>query len=341
MHTFVPHARRSLLRSLFVAGVLGTVALLDTACAATPELASTTPPTATAAPAAAASPTATASALRFTTVEGAGGVPLNVVSTGDPTRPAILLIHGLGQSYLSFERQLGSALARDWHLVTFDLRGHGNSGKPWDKASYQDRALWAEDVKRVIAATGLQRPLVVGWSYGTIVAMDYLRVAGPKSVAGLVLVGAYGGLTPPPDMSKAPPALVTARRMQLGANLADNYAAAQATVPMLTGRPMPPELIARQVAITLMLPRAAREGMFARPLDSRDLLPALRELPLLLQVGALDLGMPVKDGEALVKDWPGARLSVYEGVGHSPFIEAPERFDAELGAFAKDVLGAR
>lgn len=314
-----------------VALASGSAACAAAAPAASPAGAAPATPAAAPAPAA-------ASTLRFTTVAGAGGVPLNVVAAGDPSRPGILLIHGLGQSYLSFERQLQSALANDYHLVSFDLRGHGNSGKPWEKAAYQDRALWAEDVKRVIAATGLKRPLLVGWSYGTMVSLDYLRAAGTGAVAGLVLVGAYGGLTPPPDMRNVPPALLRARQLQLSPDLADNVAAAQATVPMLAGKPMPPEYVARHVAITLMMPRVAREGMFQRPLDNRDLLPALRALPLLVNVGTLDRSTPEAHARELAKDWPGATVSVYEGVGHSPFAEEPERFNAELAAFAARVL---
>jgi pimeloyl-ACP methyl ester carboxylesterase len=32
---------------------------------------------------------------------------------------------------------------------------------------------------------------------------------------------------------------------------------------------------------------------------------------------------------------PGAKLSVYQGIGHSPFFEDPQRFNAELAAFVR------
>ena len=72
------------------------------------------------------------------TVRSADGTDLLVVQEGDPTAPGILMIHGFAQSYLSFRRQFGSDLTRRFHLVSFDLRGHGGSAKPSDPAAYTD-----------------------------------------------------------------------------------------------------------------------------------------------------------------------------------------------------------
>ena len=157
-------------------------------------------------------------ALRFRSVEGVDGVPLNVVEAGDPSKPGILFVHGIGQSYLSFERQLHSPLAAEFHLVAYDLRGHGNSGKPWNREAYVDSAKWAGDLERVRIATGLEHPVLLGWSYGTLVTADYLRHFGSNGLAGIVLIGAYGGLTPPPANPRpgaSPPQGVVARTQGL------------------------------------------------------------------------------------------------------------------------------
>jgi non-heme chloroperoxidase len=270
----------------------------------------------------------------YRTVEGAGGVPLNVVTVGDPANPPIVLIHGLAQSHLAFESQFRSELAQKYFLVSFDLRGHGNSAKPWDRAAYASDAIWGEDVDRIVKALQLRRPVVLGWSYGTLVAVDYLRYAGPGSVSGVVLVGAYGGLTPPPDMRTMPPAMAENRLRQMSPDLAQNYAAARFTARYLTAAPMPQEWTDRTVAIALMLPRSAREGMFMRRIDSRDLLPTFGALPFLVNVGTEDVSTPEPPARELAAQLRDATVSVYEGVGHSPFVEQPERFNRELAAFA-------
>ncbi|MDX2141979.1 MAG: hypothetical protein SFV19_01375, partial [Rhodospirillaceae bacterium] len=66
----------------------------------------------------------------FRYVSGHGGVPLNMVRTGNRNGPQILFLHGFAHSYLAFKRQLQSDLAREFDLVACDHRGHGNSGKP-------------------------------------------------------------------------------------------------------------------------------------------------------------------------------------------------------------------
>ena len=63
---------------------------------------------------------------------------LLVAEVGDPAKPGILFIHGFAQSYLSFGRQFDSDLAKTYHLVAFDLRGHGGSSKPDRADAYKD-----------------------------------------------------------------------------------------------------------------------------------------------------------------------------------------------------------
>jgi pimeloyl-ACP methyl ester carboxylesterase len=68
-------------------------------------------------------------------VPSSDGVPLCVYETGRREAPALLFVHGMSQSCAVFKRQFESDLARDYHLVALDLRGHGCSGKPWAGAS--------------------------------------------------------------------------------------------------------------------------------------------------------------------------------------------------------------
>ncbi|MCC6170865.1 MAG: alpha/beta hydrolase [Gammaproteobacteria bacterium] len=284
------------------------------------------------------------SALRFQVVTGAGGVPLNVVSAGDPRKPPILLVHGIGQSYVSWENQLRAPVTDEFHVVAFDLRGHGNSGKPWGKEHYADYRNYAGDVRAVIEATGIDRPLLVGWSYGTLVVADYLRAYGASGLRGIELVGAYGGLTPPPPAPAASPAataqaaqIAKLRELQASSNLEDNIAAARNGARFLTGKAMPDAYYERAVQLSLMLPGYARRWMFDRPLANMDQIPKIT-VPLLVNVGGKDVSTPEAQGRELVAQVPGARLSLYPDSGHSPFAEEPERFNRELLEFARAVL---
>jgi pimeloyl-ACP methyl ester carboxylesterase len=273
-------------------------------------------------------------AYQFRTVESADGVPLNVVTAGDPTHPAILLVHGIGQSYLAFENQLSSSLRQKYYLVAFDLRGHGNSGKPWRPEAYSDRATWAGDVNSVIRALGLRRPVILGWSYGTLVVLDYMRLHGTRNIAGIVMTGAYGGLTTP-NAKAAPPApeFLQLRADLAGPDLDRKWIASRAMAKYLTAKPMSEAWMERATALGLLLPPAARTGMFAQPFDNTDLLAGLQTLPMLFVMGAKDAGSPVALGRQLVASLGRARILIYPEDGHSPFIESPEQFNRELSEF--------
>ena len=302
-----------------------------------------------------AAPTVATSALHFQTVEGEGGVPLNVVTAGDKSKPPILFVHGIGQSYVSWENQLRAPLTDEFFVVAFDLRGHGNSGKPWNKDAYRDYRNYAGDVQAVIKATQIDRPVLVGWSYGTLVVADYLRAFGISGLRGIVLTGAYGGFTPPPQRTPAPNATpqgqkvvqqlaqTMAEKMKLmsqqllGSNLEDNIAGARAFSRILTAKEMPAAYYERATQISLMLPGYARRWMFDRPLANMDLIPQIN-VPILLNVGGKDPSTPEKDARDLAAKIKGAQVSVYAACGHSPFAEEPQRYNRELAEFARAAL---
>jgi non-heme chloroperoxidase len=101
------------------------------------------------------------------------GLTISAQEWGNPAGAEILFIHGFSQSHLSWMRQVDSDLAREFRIITYDLRGHGNSDKPLDAAHYRDSKAWGDEVQAVIDAAGLKRPVVVGWSYAGRVISDF------------------------------------------------------------------------------------------------------------------------------------------------------------------------
>ena len=90
------------------------------------------------------------------------GLTISAQEWGNPSGPEVVLIHGFGQSHLSWMRQVDSDLAKEFRIITYDLRGHGYSDKPLDKAPYHDNKAWGDEVKAVMDAAGLKRPVLVG-----------------------------------------------------------------------------------------------------------------------------------------------------------------------------------
>jgi pimeloyl-ACP methyl ester carboxylesterase len=89
------------------------------------------------------------------TVKTPDGLTISAQEWGNPAGPEILFIHGFSQSSLSWMRQVDSDLAKEFRIVTYDLRGHGNSDKPLDPARYRDSKAWGDEVQAVIDTAGL------------------------------------------------------------------------------------------------------------------------------------------------------------------------------------------
>jgi pimeloyl-ACP methyl ester carboxylesterase len=96
------------------------------------------------------------------TVRGGGGLQLHAREWGKADGPPILFMHGWSQSHLCWAKQYGSALASEFRLVAYDLRGHGMSEAPPEPEHYTDGALWADDVAAIIDQLRLDRPVLAG-----------------------------------------------------------------------------------------------------------------------------------------------------------------------------------
>ncbi|MCL4721949.1 MAG: alpha/beta hydrolase [Gammaproteobacteria bacterium] len=187
------------------------------------------------------------------------GVPLCVAEGGNPQGPPVVLIHGFAQSYAVFQRQFDSPLAAHYRLLALDMRGHGCSGKPWDRAAYDQARPWADDIHTLLEAKKLTRPLLVGWSAGGFWIMDYVREYGTAAVAGLVLAGSHGGLlaaTPVAAQAGDIKAMRAAAEaypagVPEGIELSDRF------VSRLSARPLPADLSRIMGAAALWLPACA------------------------------------------------------------------------------------
>ena len=88
------------------------------------------------------------------------------------------------------------------------------------------------------------------------------------------------------------------------------------------------------LAFNMMVPPKVRLGMSNRPLNVDDMLRSLT-LPVLVTHGAEDKNTNLIAAEYTAKMIPGAKLSVYQGIGHSPFFQDAQRFNVELTAFVR------
>ena len=276
--------------------------------------------------------------MQVHTVTGGGGVRLHVREWGNADGPPILFIHGWSQNHLCWERQYESALRDEFRLVAFDLRGHGMSEAPPGSEPYTDGGLWADDLAAIINGLGLEHVVLVGWSYGAFVICDYIRAYGQDRVAavnfveGVVKLGeaAFGTLIGPGFLDHFADATAD--------DLPANIRGMRGFVRACLAKPVAAEDFETALCWNMTVAPQVRAALGAREIDDDDVLRDL-EVPVLVTQGRSDTVVLPAMAEHILATCPAAEASWYDGVGHVPHLEEPERFNAELAALTRRVSG--
>jgi non-heme chloroperoxidase len=266
-------------------------------------------------------------------VRGGGGLRLHAREWGDPQGPELLLIHGWSQCELCWTKQLSGDLAARFRIVTFDLRGHGLSEKPTEPEHYADSKLWADDIAAVIEQTGLERPVLVAWSYGGYVVTDYLRAHGDADIAAINLVGGAVVLSPP-AFDHLGPGLLENANDACQSDLATNIAAIRRFVRACTVEELEPDAWITALCWNMVAPPTVRGALISRELDGGEPLAGV-SVPVLVSHGREDTIVLPSMAEHTLSVCESAVPSWYDGVGHMPSWEAPERFDRELAELSE------
>lgn len=252
--------------------------------------------------------------------------------------PAVLLIHGIAGSSLAW-RAVMPRLASDHTVVAPDLLGHGESAKPLGDYSLGAHASGLRDL---LAAIGIERVTVVGQSLGGGVAMQ-LAYQHPELVERLVLVSS-GGLGR--DVSwllrilTLPGAEYVMPLFFPGFVRSGGAATERFLARMGVRLPHVAELWSAYSSLTDVANRHAFVRTLRAVIDpggqsvsAKDRLYLAEALPTLLVWGAADPIIPVGHAHEAHEAIPSSRLEVFEGVGHFPHVEQPERFVSVLRDF--------
>lgn len=261
----------------------------------------------------------------------ANGVDVHWVEAG--SGPALVLLHGLGDSHLTWSRVMKS-LARSHRVLVPDLVGHGLSGRPNVTYSLDFHArtiaCWMREI-------GLTEADVVGHSYGGGVA-QWMLLDPQHRVRKLGLVSA-GGLGREVSLALrlvSTPFIV--ERMGQPFMAAGTFVALQAAI---RGVYSGPEL----VKLSLANARFGTARAFARTV--RDVIDLkgqrrgfhqhahrIREIPPIgIFWGDRDPIIPTEHGHEAVRTIPGATMACFANCGHYPHRERPGAFVDSLEAF--------
>jgi len=271
-------------------------------------------------------------AEKHSMVTAPDGVQLAVQESGNPAGPAIVFIHGLLGSRLNWEQQVAGPDLQRYRLITYDMRGHGLSGKPDDAAAYRDGGRHADDLAAVLKATGARRPVLVGWSLGGAVMSNYLAKYGDANVGALVYVDGVVELNA---------ALITAHPEVYAGMASDDlktHLDAVRTFLSLCFHAQPDHAtFERLLANAAMASWTMTKATPSMSVHAAQSLPKVR-VPLLALYGARDVLVNTQPSLARLRELnPRMQAKVYDNAGHAPFLEEAQRFNRDLAAFVEAV----
>lgn len=256
--------------------------------------------------------------------------------------PDVVLIHGASGSTRDFSLAFMDRLATRYRVTAFDRPGMGYTARASDafggalNTGAESPAVQAAMLAAAARELGIDRPVVLGHSYGGAVALAWALDHDPAAL--IVVAGASnpwpGGLGAFHEVNAS--ALGGASVVPLITAFAPEDQAMRVIAMIFAPQPAPPGY-ADHIGVGISLRREtlranARQVNGLRPhvVEMSTRYPTL-DLPVEIIHGDADTIVPLAvHSEPLARQIPGAQLTVLPGIGHMPHHAAPEAVEAAV-----------
>ncbi|MFN8033324.1 MAG: alpha/beta fold hydrolase [Mycobacterium sp.] len=250
---------------------------------------------------------------------------------GDPDRPPVLLIHGIGRSMEDWAPQY-EPLARAHRVIALDVPGFGFSERPAEPVSLP---VFARGVAATLGVLGETRPVhVIGNSLGGAIGQQLLAQQ-PDRVASLALINSAGfgsEVTLLLRMLAMPVIgpLSTRKTTRASAALLERTIYANRALAtkeridhaLAIGRRPDTGAVMLETAVEL----ATARGVKPQWRHELATAAAKHQRPTLIMWGTRDRVLPAHHIHEARRVYPHAELHLLSGVGHMPQIERPKQF---------------
>ena len=245
---------------------------------------------------------------------------------GDPGNPTVVFANSLG-SDLRIWDGVAAKLAGRFHLIRYDLRGHGLSEAP---AAPYSAADLAGDVVAILDRLDIRQAIVCGVSVGGLIAQA-VALSQPERVRAVVLCDTGAKI-----------ATAEAWQQRIDKVCAEGV---DSLVQMTMERWFCADFRARCAAdvrgYALMLRQSSVDGYAGicaalRDTDFRTIVARIKQ-PTLVLSGAEDIATPPELGRELAGLIPGAQFSVIDNAAHLPCVEQPDAVAARMMQFFQEV----
>jgi 3-oxoadipate enol-lactonase len=253
------------------------------------------------------------------------GIDLACQVDGPDDGPVLVVSHTLATSRAMWRRQIPH-FAKRYRVISYDMRGHGESAAPDYPYSLE---MLSEDVIGVLDSFGIERPAIfLGISIGGMIGQA-LALRHPDRFQAVILSN---------TISRTPPEGQALWEQRIEAIRKDGI---EGQVQPTLERWLSPEFRARDPETTKwvadLIRGTAVAGMIGcaraiQKLDYTEQLPRIA-LPTLVIAGEKDSGAPVAAAQAIHHCIKGSRLEVIPDCLHQPPIEAAGQFNRIVGEF--------
>lgn len=229
--------------------------------------------------------------------------------------PVVLLSHGYSATSQMWAGQV-EALSKDHTLVTWDMRGHGQSDYPDDQGLYSEEAT-VGDMAAILDAVGAKTAVIGGLSLGGYMSLAFHKTHPERTAALLIIDTGPGFRNDDAREGWNKNALRTAERFErdgLGGLAGGSAERRTSTHRSAEG-----------------LARAARGMLTQKDAGVINSLPTIA-CPSLVLVGADDAPF-LNAADYMAAKIPGAKKAVIDGAGHAANIDQPEAFNRAVVAF--------